>query len=689
LNRGTIPADPIALGQDSLKSAGQNLVIAFAALQSRHATYVQQNRFPGEKMVGKHGESDSGHARDSDSASPTGDPIKLFISYSHDSDAHKEWVRELAERLEKDGVDITFDQQDLRIAMSASSFMEDSLQECDRVLLIITEPYVTKSNNLVGGVGYERMIITAEIAKDLRTTRFIPLVRSGDKVPAFVGDRIRVDARYDEKWEAEYASLLAELRRPMAPRKGQDGEREKDGRDRAARKGSADEAPAHPETYHWNHDVHSYVGNRLYLIFVKFVKTGAKARQSIVKDIEDAGISDYTTYELYASHDLLIRAWADQEAYYVLKTNVERNNEVDDRHTELMEANGVHHFPDSGTIISDEEIREIVETLDADAINNIQTGLDDSAIEDKLIEKGIRISDKVRFNGARIQFYIIVRALRHERSLIDKFEEKISTFPHIFSKTIYHTRGNASEAVIKGQVDYDDYYTINDFVNAVADALYHGDVRTETALVAHEGPKGDGWINARTAERYLIEKKYRELIGNGRGLSPTEDMKLLARFAEAAHAMVEDRKGVLREMIRLRAQGNLDNFDHIRTFFADFENMLRKHVNSVILQIFGPQFEEGKRQLFVLEDIANANKRGLVLGDLTKVYRRIIENHGIIILDPLTEDEFKALMSEAVEVRNKLAHGVPELTFWANTFQFFQRFVRIEARLHRYLESIQ
>jgi TIR domain len=69
---------------------------------------------------------------------------RVFISYSHDSDEHKDWVRNLALRLQADGIKVTFDQQDLHLAMSPSSFMEESLAGCDRVILVVTEKYTSK-----------------------------------------------------------------------------------------------------------------------------------------------------------------------------------------------------------------------------------------------------------------------------------------------------------------------------------------------------------------------------------------------------------------------------------------------------------------------------------------------------------------------------------------------------------------
>jgi len=41
---------------------------------------------------------------------------KLFVSYSHDSQPHKDWVLQLATRLVKNGVDVILDQWDLKLA---------------------------------------------------------------------------------------------------------------------------------------------------------------------------------------------------------------------------------------------------------------------------------------------------------------------------------------------------------------------------------------------------------------------------------------------------------------------------------------------------------------------------------------------------------------------------------------------
>ena len=623
-------------------------------------------------------------------APSTREKIKLFISYSHNSEEHLEWVKQLAERLESDGIEVVFDQQDLRIAMSPSSFMEDSLASCDRVLLIVTEAYTTKSNNLTGGVGYERMIITAEISKDLRTTRFIPLLRSGDKRPAFLADRLPIDARTGDFWSNDYQKLLSELRRPLEA-DGRPGSREASQTAASASENAdagASESKRGTESYHWSHDVHSHVGNTLYLIFVKFVFSGAKFKESVILDIEDSGISDYSTFELYATQDLLIRVWADRRGIHKLRKRLGDNRDVDLRHVEFMEANGVHHFPDHDTKRDHRRALQVSEQLTAAQIDGIQTYGADSELGERLIKEGVRIPDSVRFNGERIQFYIIIRALRRDFNPLSRVEKRMREFSTIKNKTFYSTTGTASEAVIKGQVSKDRYYDINDFVNAVTDALDKEDIKTETLLVAAEGRHGNGRIDPRRAETHLLEKEYKKLVGDDCDLSPQEDMQLLARYAEAAPAMAEDERGLLGDLIRLRAQGGGDNFDQIRTFFAELEHNLQKGLSPVILDVFGNKFDEAKKDLLAKEKIDGGPSRRLVLGDLLKIYRRLVTDHGIINIDPLSEDQFNSLMGEAPDIRNRLAHGVPEREAWERTFLFFQGFVRIDSRLQAYLRSI-
>jgi hypothetical protein len=88
---------------------------------------------------------------------------KCFISYSWDPDPHKDWVRGLAEQLEKNGVETLLDQWDVRLGADLPLYMETSVREADFALLVCTPAFAQKANAGRGGVGYEKSIVTGEI----------------------------------------------------------------------------------------------------------------------------------------------------------------------------------------------------------------------------------------------------------------------------------------------------------------------------------------------------------------------------------------------------------------------------------------------------------------------------------------------------------------------------------------------
>lgn len=120
---------------------------------------------------------------------------KAFISYSHDSLAHKTWVLGLATRLRSMGVDAILDQWELKPGDDIPHFMEQHLAAADRVLMVCTERYVEKANSGSGGVGYEKMIVTADLMKNITSSKLIPIIRQKGtyKVPTFLQSKLFID----------------------------------------------------------------------------------------------------------------------------------------------------------------------------------------------------------------------------------------------------------------------------------------------------------------------------------------------------------------------------------------------------------------------------------------------------------------------------------------------------------------
>ena len=151
---------------------------------------------------------------------------KVFISYSHDSPKHMLWVSEFCAKLQRNGVQVIFDQWHLILGQDPAQFMKSGVRNSDRVLVICTDSYVRKANAGEVGVGYEPMIVTNKLVEDLGTNKFIPIIRQTeweDKTPEFLKERVYVDFTDDTQFDGKFDELLRErllvpsLQKPSVP----------------------------------------------------------------------------------------------------------------------------------------------------------------------------------------------------------------------------------------------------------------------------------------------------------------------------------------------------------------------------------------------------------------------------------------------------------------------------------------
>lgn len=139
-----------------------------------------------------------------------------FISYSHDSPAHKKWVGELATKLMANGVNVILDQWELEPGDDVPKFMEQSVKKADKVLMICTEAYVRKADDGNGGVGYESMIVTGELVQNLGTSKFIPVIRQDKDTsakPVSVSTRYHINLSEGADIDEQFSSLLKAIHR--------------------------------------------------------------------------------------------------------------------------------------------------------------------------------------------------------------------------------------------------------------------------------------------------------------------------------------------------------------------------------------------------------------------------------------------------------------------------------------------
>jgi hypothetical protein len=120
------------------------------------------------------------------------DLIEVFLSYSRETDVHREWVRKLADRLEAEpDLHVVLDEYDLYGGKDLPHFMERSARS-DRVVVVVTSRFA-KADQREGGVGYETGIAAAELATSQNNNKFIPVSREGSGIPVFLRGKRYVD----------------------------------------------------------------------------------------------------------------------------------------------------------------------------------------------------------------------------------------------------------------------------------------------------------------------------------------------------------------------------------------------------------------------------------------------------------------------------------------------------------------
>ena len=138
---------------------------------------------------------------------------QAFVSYSWDSKEHKAWVRDLAEQLHSGGITTTLDQWSTVPGDSLPFFMEKAIRENPFVIIVCTPQYKRKSDERLGGTGYEGDIITGEVFTGKSRRKFIPVLRSGqwtEAAPSWLLGSYFVDLR-GEEWTNNLPLLVDTL----------------------------------------------------------------------------------------------------------------------------------------------------------------------------------------------------------------------------------------------------------------------------------------------------------------------------------------------------------------------------------------------------------------------------------------------------------------------------------------------
>ena len=137
---------------------------------------------------------------------------KIVISYSWSSPGHQALVKQWADRLLADGVDVILDIYDLKEGHDKYAFMERMVTDSaiTHVLVVSDKVYSEKADARKAGVGTESQIISREVYERVSQSKFIPIVCEVDEkgnpyLPTFLKSRIWINfstpEAVNENWE--------------------------------------------------------------------------------------------------------------------------------------------------------------------------------------------------------------------------------------------------------------------------------------------------------------------------------------------------------------------------------------------------------------------------------------------------------------------------------------------------------
>ena len=146
---------------------------------------------------------------------------KVFISYTWTNNEYINKVADFAKRLIQDGIDVLFDQFEMKPGKSLNNYMEKCVNDptVTNVLLLLSPDYKEKADSRTGGTGIETQIISTEVYNNLDNEKFIPILfetrgkNPGDCVPTYLKDRYRLDLSNPNTYEDMYMAVVRTIYR--------------------------------------------------------------------------------------------------------------------------------------------------------------------------------------------------------------------------------------------------------------------------------------------------------------------------------------------------------------------------------------------------------------------------------------------------------------------------------------------
>ena len=140
---------------------------------------------------------------------------RVFISYTGYDSENGKWVKSLAERLRKNGVDAKIDIYHLKPGMDLPQWMTNEIILADKVLLICDKHYIEKSDFRNGGVGWETMIIQGDMLfQNQHKNKYIAIAREKEfdkSLPIYLKSKYSIHWVSQEQDSTKFEELLLNI----------------------------------------------------------------------------------------------------------------------------------------------------------------------------------------------------------------------------------------------------------------------------------------------------------------------------------------------------------------------------------------------------------------------------------------------------------------------------------------------
>lgn len=138
---------------------------------------------------------------------------EVFLSYRHESDEHRQWVKNLAQDLRHNGVNALLDEWEINLGDSIADFAASAIFRVQAMLFLITETSVAAVESDEASrsvVKFEFQIANARRYKD-GNFRIIGILRSGERPPNHLADSLYLDFRHDQDYDRQLNRLVNNL----------------------------------------------------------------------------------------------------------------------------------------------------------------------------------------------------------------------------------------------------------------------------------------------------------------------------------------------------------------------------------------------------------------------------------------------------------------------------------------------